>query len=201
MNNLSDAIGWCKSLAGIPNFGVSNIQDYFQKINSLFSKSSVVKKHFQSCTQLIEENYIDIGSIYSKQNDDFFCIKGICAAGLKKENRWAVAVIDKKNSGVIFAHCEYKAGKTGTCSHSFAILKLLAKWVLDKIKGIPEPKPCTSRPCVWSVPQSRDRVEKPTATELKITTPASAKKSVNNQIFVTLPRITQHEKRYKMYTV
>ena len=67
----------------------------------MFSKSSVVKKHFQRGTQLIEENYTDIRSIYSKQNDDFFCIKGICAASLKKENRWAVAVIDKKNSGVI----------------------------------------------------------------------------------------------------
>ena len=106
MNNLSNAIGWCKPLAGIRNFGVSNIQDYFQKINILFSKSFVVKKHFQRGTQLMEENYIDIGSIYSKQNDDFFCIKGTCAVSLKNKNRWAVAVIDKKNSGVIFAHCE-----------------------------------------------------------------------------------------------
>ena len=69
MNNLTNAVGWCKSLAGIPDFEVSNIQDYFQKINSSFSKSS------HRGTQLIEENYIDIGSIYSNKVTTSFASK------------------------------------------------------------------------------------------------------------------------------
>ena len=82
----------------------------------MFSKSSVVEKYFQKGTHLIKENYIDIGSMYSKQNDDFFCINGICAASLKKENRWVVAVIDKKNSGVHVAFQE-------TLEHVLAVLQ------------------------------------------------------------------------------
>ena len=40
-------------------------------------------------------------------------------------------------------------------------MKLVGKWVLDRQTEIPETKACTSVPCVWSVPQSRDRTEKP----------------------------------------
>ena len=47
-----------------------------------------------------------------------------------------------------------------SCSHAFAVMKLMAKWVIDKINNIPEPKACTSKPCAWSVPQNRERLEK-----------------------------------------
>ena len=41
-------------------------------------------KHFLWGEQLLEENFIDIASIYSKQSDTLFCVKGVCAASLNK---------------------------------------------------------------------------------------------------------------------
>ena len=34
-------------------------------------------------------------------------------------------------------------GKVGTCSHMFAVMKLVGKWAIDKLTKIPEIKACT----------------------------------------------------------
>ena len=41
-------------------------------------------KPFLRCEQLLEENIIDIASVYSKQSDTLFFLKGVCAANMKK---------------------------------------------------------------------------------------------------------------------
>ena len=41
-------------------------------------------KHFRRGEHLLEEDFIDIASIYSEQSDTLFCLKGVCAASLKK---------------------------------------------------------------------------------------------------------------------
>ena len=60
--------------------------------------------------------------------------------------------------------------------HSFAVMKILAKWVLDKCKEVSEQVACTSKPCLWSVPKSRDRMVKSQIMEISVISPATAKK-------------------------
>ena len=56
--------GWYKSLLGIPKFSVHQIEKHAMKINEIVTpKSTIVKKHFNRGEQLLEEKYIDIGSI------------------------------------------------------------------------------------------------------------------------------------------
>ena len=51
------------------------------------------------------------------------------------------------------------------------MMKLIPERVLDRQTEIPEANACTSAPCAWSVPQSRDRTEKPLLADLIIKTP------------------------------
>ena len=60
--------------------------------------------------------------------------------------------LTKAEELVAYAYCQYPAGRVGTCSHAIAVMKLVGKWVIDKINKIPETKACTSKPCVWSIP-------------------------------------------------
>ena len=58
-------------------------------------------------------------------------------------------------------------------------MKLVAKWLIDKINKIPEPKACTSKPCSWSIPQSRERLEKSPNSSLKIFSLTATKSKIN----------------------
>ena len=148
-----------KSLEGMPSFSIEHIDSYSQKINTdVLSKSKKVMKHFLRGEQLLEENFIDIASIYSKQSDTLFCLKWVCAVSLKKQNPWTFIALSKVDGSVSYAYCQCPAGKVGTCSHMFAVMKLVAKWAIDKLTKIPEIKTCTSKPCTWSVPQSRGKL-------------------------------------------
>ena len=55
-------------------------------------------------------------------------------------------------------------------------MKIFAKWVLDKCKEVPELVACTSKPCLWSVPKSRDRMVKSQIMEISVISSATAKK-------------------------
>ena len=79
--------------------------------------------------------------------------------------------LTKADGSVAYACCQCPAGKVGTCSHVFVVMKLVAKWVIDKINKIPEPKACTSKPCAWSIPQSREGLEKSPVSSLKVFLP------------------------------
>ena len=132
-------------------------------------------KHFLRGKQLLEENFIDVASIYSKQSDTLFCLKGVCAASLKKQNRWTFMALSKVDGSVSYAYCQCPAGRVGTCSHMFAVMKLVAKWAIDKLTKIPELKACTSKPCTWPVPQSRGKLFKSPISEISLISPASKK--------------------------
>ena len=110
--------------------------------------------------------------ILSKQNDKYFCVKGICSASLKQKDRWAFIVIQKSTGDIELATCQCPA------SYSYAVSKVIAKWVIDRVTIIPQQRACTSKPCVWSVPQSRGRLEKHSITDLEITSPPSKKSKV-----------------------
>ena len=71
-----------------------------------------------------------MNSILSKQNDKYFSVKGICSASLKQKDRWVFIVIQKSTGDIEFATCQCPAGRAGTCSHSYAVSKVIAKWVI-----------------------------------------------------------------------
>ena len=123
----------------------------------------------------MEESFIDVSSVVVKENDSLFCVKGVCAASMKNVDRWITVAINKAPVEVFFAYCQCAAGKPGICSHVFALFKLVAKWAMDKFSRVPNPVACTSRPCVWSVVQSRGRVVKSAVADLTISIPKQRK--------------------------
>ena len=111
--------GWPKILINRPSLTSDHINQYYEKAFS--EKSTPVKKHFERGEQLLEEAYVDISSIYVKENEILFYIKGVCAASLKKLDRWVTVSIQKNPCEIYFAFCEFTAGKRGTCSHVFSV--------------------------------------------------------------------------------
>ena len=110
----------------------------------MLSKSTVLKKYFSPGEQLLEEQHVDIGSIFTKQSDNFFCFKGVFETSLRKQNRIILVKLAKDDGTFAYAYCQCPAGNVGTCSHAFAVMKLVTKCVIDKINKIPEPIPNTN---------------------------------------------------------
>ena len=177
---LNSVIGWSKTLDGLPQFSLENIKKYVNMVTAeVLSKSAVVKKHFSRGEQLLEEQYVDIGSIFTKQSDDYFCFKGVCGASLRKQNRIIFVALSKADGSVEYTYCQCPAGRNGTCFHTSAVMKLVAKWVINKTNKIQKPKACTSKPCGWSIPQSRERLEKSPIFSLKIFSSTTTKSKIN----------------------
>ena len=173
--------GWAKSLSDAPVLTMKEIKKYFDHVSTVVMKNSTaVKESFSRGSQLIEENFPDKSTVYAKHDKSVFCLKGLCGASLHKKGYWITVAVDRKASDVIFAYCQCEAGKGGTCSHSFAIMKTLARWSLDQLKEIPEDIACTSKPCVWSVPQSRERILKAPVSELTFCAPTSKKRQYHD---------------------
>ena len=61
----------------------------------------------------------------------------------------------------------------------FAVMKLVAKWAIDKFAKIAEIKACTSKP--WSVPQSRGKSFKSPISEISLISPASKKQKTTDE--------------------
>ena len=174
LSNLSLIDGCSKGLEGMPSFSIEHIDSYSQKMNTaVISKSKKVMKHFRRGEQLLEENFIDIASIYSKQSEILFCLKGVCAASLKNQNRWTFMALSKVDGSVSYAYCQIPAGKVSTCSHMFAVMKLVAKWAIEKFTKIPEIKSCT-----WSFLQSRGKLFKSPISEISLISPTSKKQKI-----------------------
>ena len=73
LTNLNSVVDWNKSLDGFPQFSVENIEKYANMVTAgVLSKSTIIKKHFSRGEQLLEEQYVDIGSIFTKQSDISF---------------------------------------------------------------------------------------------------------------------------------
>ena len=87
LTNLNSVVCWSKSLDGLPQFSVENVEKYANMVTAgVFSKSTVVKKHFSGGEQSLEEQYVDIGSIFTKQSYYFFCFFSL-SVGLVLESR------------------------------------------------------------------------------------------------------------------
>ena len=112
------------------SFSIEHIDSYSQKIKYYcFIKVEKVKKHFCRGQQLLEENFIDIASIYSKQSDTLFCLKEVRVASLK--NRTVGLLWHCLKFMTMIRQCP--AEKVGTSSHMFSVMKLVAKWAIDKL--------------------------------------------------------------------
>ena len=131
----------------------------------------LIKKNFDRGCQLLEEQYIDLVSVHVKENDSIYLVKGLCAASLKQVDRWVIFALKKSPCQVYFAYCQCPAGTSGTCSHAFAIMKMICKWIAVHRTTVPEAVTCTSKPQYWSIPQSRGRVTKIPIPELNVIAP------------------------------
>ena len=58
-----------------------------ERVNKTFITKSKKIENFQRGQQFLEENFIDVNSILSKQNNKYFSVKGICSASLKQKDR------------------------------------------------------------------------------------------------------------------
>ena len=89
LNNVPDVlkhdVGDVQGLDGLSKklymstFTIMHVDKYYEKVNEAFSqKSTKVKQHFQCGEQLLEESFIDVGSVVVKENESLFCIKLCC---------------------------------------------------------------------------------------------------------------------------
>ena len=76
--------------------------------------------------------------------------------------------LSKVDGSVLYAYCQCPAGRVGTCSHIFAVMKLVLKWVIDKLTKVPEIKASTLRPFILSVPQIRGKLFKSPISEISL---------------------------------
>ena len=60
---------------------------------------------------MLEEQYVDIGSIFTKQSDDFFYFKSVCGASLRKQNIIIFVALTKDDRLVAYAYCQCPAGR------------------------------------------------------------------------------------------
>ena len=109
---------------------------------------------------ILEEDFIDLNSILSKQNDKYFSVIGIFSASLKQKDRWVFTVAQKSTGDIEFATCQCPARRAGTCLNSYAVSKVIAKWAIDRVSIISQQRAYTPKSCVWSVPESRGCLEK-----------------------------------------
>ena len=88
LQNLNSSGGWSKNLANLPTLTLNKIVAYVERVNKTFIiKSKKIEKHFKRGQKFLEENFIDLNSILSKQNHKYFSVKGICDKSLKQINR------------------------------------------------------------------------------------------------------------------
>ena len=180
LQNLNSSDGSSKYIVNLPSLTLDKIVASVERVNKTFiTKSKKIEKHFQQGQQFLEENFIDVNSILSKRNNKYFSVKGICSASLKQKDRWVFIAIQKSSGDIEFATCQCPAGRAGTCSHFYTVSKVIAKWVIDRVTIIPQQRTCTSKPYVWSVPQSRGRLEKHSVNELEIKSPPNKKSKVS----------------------
>ena len=81
INNLNIIDGQTKSFEGLPKIYVSTIEAFAHRITAAVDPNrKSVKRHFQRGELFLDENFIDVGSIYATQSDKLFCLKAVCTA-------------------------------------------------------------------------------------------------------------------------
>ena len=136
---------WSKSLQKLPKLTINEIEDFF-KVSGKTGK-----------TQKRAENLL----VVSCSHDDHYCVKAICSASYTKSQYHQLSCsLSRSHALVKYGYCTCKAGQGGFCNHVYALLKMMAPFVLDKVEEIRPPLPCTSRPWGWTVPPGRQMDER-----------------------------------------
>ena len=165
---LENPAGRGKSFSGLPVFTKKEIDVFVQNLtrSTMGDSATKIKKHFERGKQSVNENFVDLLRFVVKEDNDCFYVKGLAAASLRQNDRWVSVSITKSSAAREFCYCECEAGKSGTCSHVYAVLQMLEKWSLERLKEVPDLVPVTSRLSTWNVPQARGRVDIPKLTDL-----------------------------------
>lgn len=143
--------GWTKILKNLPAISNTEIDLFFEESASkIINSASFIKKNHLRGESFIIEKFIDTESVFSKQNEKYFYLKGYCSASKKQRENCLSLAIDKISKNIAYAICECPAGSGGLCSHSFAVMKLAASCSVQSIKYIPDEISCTAKPCLWS---------------------------------------------------
>ena len=128
----SEEIEWSKSLVGISNFTVKEIEKHRQssgKIHGLpIIKTLVRRRKFK------EERFLTTDSIYTTKTKNLFKVESLCKASMKKNLRKIIVSITRAPSMVSSADCSRPAGKSGYCNHVKALLHELADYSLGGLK-------------------------------------------------------------------
>ena len=166
----TNMLQWSKSLLELPVLTINEIEDYFKY-------SGKTGKTQKRADNLLLDNFLD--SVSCAHDSNFFYIKAVCSASYTKSQYHQLSCsFSLSNAQVKYAYCTCKAGQGGFCNHVYALLKLTAQFVLDKLDEIPSQLPCTSRPCGWTVPKVRKMdVRKETVMETIIKKPKLEKKA------------------------
>ena len=155
---------WSKSLQQMPTLTINEIEEFF-------AKSGKTGKTQRRADSLLFDSFLD--SISCSNDINFFYVKAVCSASYTKGQYHQLSCsFSHAKAKVNYAYCTCKAGKGGFCNHIYALFKLLAQFVLDKLNEVPPQLPCTSRPCGWTVPKVRKMgVKKETVMETIIKKP------------------------------
>ena len=70
----------------------------------MLKNANVVKKSFKRGEQLIEEKFVDLFNIYCYNEDELFSVKALCAASLRKTNRWVSVSVRKDTHHLLNLH-------------------------------------------------------------------------------------------------
>ena len=159
---------WTKSLQHLPTFTIKEIELFF-------GDSGKTGKTTKRVDNLLFENFLD--SISCSHDTNYFYVKAICSASYTKNVYHQLSCcFSRTNAQVEYAYCTCKAGRGGFCNHVYALFKLTAQFVLDKLDEVPMQLSCTSRPCGWTVPKVRKmNIQKPTVMETVIKKPKLGK--------------------------
>ena len=126
------------------------------EIENFFAKSEKTGKTQKRAENLLFDNFLD--SIWCSCDNGYFYLKGICSASYtctKSQLHQLSCCLSQGESEIKYAYCTCKAGNGEFCNHVYALLKLVAQFVLNRLDDVPQQLPCTSRPCGWTVPQVR----------------------------------------------
>ena len=153
-----------KNLKHMPKMTVREIESFFEKSG----KTGKTKKRADN---IIFDSFLD--NIEFLNTANFFYIRSICSASYSKGKFHKLScAFQNHTAAILHAYCTCVAGKGGFCNHIYALLKMLAQFVLDDLSEIPGKLPCTSRPCGWTVPQVRKlNIQKQTIMETTVKKP------------------------------
>ena len=150
-NYKNDKDGWTKLIGNLPAISNTEIDTYHEKSSTnVLANSTAIKKMHIRGEQFLKEKYIDSDFVFTKENDSYFFLKALCSAS-KKQTEYNISLaLSKIDKSIAYAYCECPAGSGGVCSHCYALMKLVAKWSIDRLTYVPSETSCTAQPCQWS---------------------------------------------------